>query len=342
MKNLNDRDLSLFCQQVAMIIHSGILAHSGIQMIAEDTKDLRKKAVFQQIADKLADNKTFAEALSSTSSFPDYFINMIRIGSETGSMDVVLDALSDYYDRRANMVENLKSAILYPAILVAMMLVVLIFLATTVLPVFEKVLNNLGGELSSGIIFLMGLGAFVSQFALFLLIALFIILGGAYFLLKTESGQSNLSKFIAKRKASEKFSIAAFTSSMSLMTKSGVGMEHAMKLSLGVVPNSKIKNKLNNCIDKMEQDQLDFVATLEEADLLSHSALGIISTGLRSGSLETAMKYVAELYEDEYLSALIRKVSLIEPIAIAVISILIGSILISVMLPLLGILSSIG
>lgn len=342
MKPLTDRDLSLFCQQVTMIIHSGILTHTGIQMMADDTKDPHQKAIFEKIAVELSNNSTLAEAVHMTSAFPDYFINMVRIGSESGNMDVVMDSLSHYYNRRAAMIESMKSAILYPAILVAMMLVVLIFLAAAVLPVFERVFNNLGATISPGIILLMNVGAFISQFAFVLIIAFLIILIAAFLLLKTKSGLSHLSKFISRRKASEKFSIAAFTSSMAMMSSSGMNMEQAMKLSLGVVFNQTIQDKLNECINKMEHHHLDFVSALRDTDLLSNSTLGIISTGLRSGTLETAMKYVADLYEEEYQAALVKKVSLVEPISIAVISILIGGVLISVMFPLLGILSSIG
>lgn len=342
MRPLSDRELAAFCQQVTMILKSGIMIHAGMQMIADDTSSPMKKAIYQKAADVLSENNPLHNALRSTSAFPEYFISMVEIGSESGSLDTVMESLSTYYNRRHNMMENLKSAIVYPCILILMMSVVLVFLASTVLPVFERVFNNLGAELSPGIILLMNIGSSFSQYSLFFILFTLFLLAIAFLLFRTEGGKSALSQFMAKRKASEGFSIASFTSSMSLMLSSGLDLERSAELSLQVVSNEGVKAKVMECLQVMEAEQLSFVDAVEKVQLFSSSTLGLLSMGAKSGSIDSAMQYMADLYEEEYEKALVKRVSLIEPISITIISLLIGSILISVMFPLLGILSSIG
>lgn len=342
MRPLSDRDLAGFCQQVSMILKSGIMIHAGLQMIADDTSNPARKAIFQKAADQLSENNPLHNALRSTSAFPEYFISMVEIGSESGSLDTVMESLSTYYNRKHNMMENLKSAIVYPCILILMMSVVLIFLASTVLPVFQRVFNNLGAELSPGITLLMNIGSSFSQYSLVIILSVLFLLLAAFLVFRTEKGKASLSQFMAKRKASEGFSLASFTSSMSLMISSGLDLERSAEFSLQVVSNEGIKAKVRACLQVMEEEQLSFVDAVEKVQLFSNSTLGILSMGAKSGSIDSAMQYMADLYEEEYEKALIKRVSLIEPISITIISLLIGSILISVMFPLLGILSSIG
>jgi len=175
-----------------------------------------------------------------------------------------------------------------------------------------------------------------------IIVLLLALLLGGIWIFRSRKGRLLMTGFLAKWKASESFSIASFTSSMALMISSGLDIQRAAELSLQVVSNEGVKAKVAACLTSMESQQLSFVDAVEKVKLFSSSTLGLLSMGTKSGSMDSAMQYIADLYEEEYEKSLVKKVSLIEPISIAIISLLIGSILISVMFPLLGILSSIG
>ena len=129
---------------------------------------------------------------------------------------------------------------------------------------------------------------------------------------------------------------------MALMLSSGLDLDLAFRLSAQAVSDRTVRNKIETAGMLMNKTSASFVGSLEKVNLLTNTMTGLLSMGYQAGSVDTAMEYIAELYEEEYQTAIMRKVSLIEPISIVVISVLIGSILISVMFPLLSVLSTIG
>lgn len=341
-KALTPLELSIFCEQVSMIIQSGMMIHSGIEMMAEDTKESKMKSILNHISNDLNSGLPFYEALKNTAVIPEYMVYMTKIGDESGKLDIVMKSLSSYYSREDAMRENIKSAVVYPAALIVMMLAVFVFLTTKVLPVFNNVFNSLGTEMSAGAKAIMNFGAMTSKYSLvFLLIALVIIIATLFFM-KAEKGKDLFSNFLSKRKFTEAFSVASFASSMSLMLSSGLDTDHSLELSVPMVTNNSVREKIKNCIAILEDKENSFVDAIRKASIFSSTTIGVLSMGAKAGSLDTAMQYVADIYEDEFQRSMLKKVALIEPLSVAIASILIGAVLISVMLPLLGVMSSIG
>lgn len=339
-KPLSSRELAIFSEQVAMIIQSGMLIHTGLQMITDDTTDPRMKKILQEVSNHLEAQESLSQALALSGVFPDYLIHMVSIGTESGRLDSVMRSLSDYYSRQHTIGENLKSAIVYPAVLIFMMLTVLIFLVSKVLPIFQNVFQSLGTGLSSGATSIMSLGTMLAHYSFFFVIIVVFFILVILFLYYTEKGRRIWGAWLAQRKLSEKFSISAFASSMALMLSSGLDTEHSMKLSVQMIPNNNVKSKVNQCIQRLEGGNESFISALENTKFFSNTTMGILSVGSKCGTIDSAMQYVADIYEDEFQSSVMKKISLIEPISVATLSVLIGIILISVMFPLLGVMSS--
>lgn len=342
MKQLSYRDLSIFCEQISMMIRSGIMLHSGMQMIADDTSNVQKKTIYREVSDRLAEGSMLDAALKTSSAFPEYMVHLVEIGTRTGKLDTVMDALSSYYSRQQAMRENIKSAIIYPLVLISMMLLVLLFLAAKVLPVFEQVFKSLGTQLSPWAAYIMKIGTLFNQYSVILVILLLIILFVSLGMLRTDAGKAALTGILTGKKISEKFAVATFASTMSLMLSSGLDLDLAFRLSSQAVTNPSVRSKIEKAKVLMNEETVSFVESLERVNLLTNTMTGLLAMGYKAGSIDSAMEYIANLYEEDYQSALMKKVSLIEPVSIVVISVLIGSILVSVMFPLLSVLSTIG
>lgn len=342
MKQLSYRDLSIFCEQISMMIRSGIMLHSGMQMIADDTSNAQKKAVYQNISKRLAEGGMLEDALKASSAFPEYMIHLVEIGTKSGKLDAVIDSLSAYYNRQQAMRENIKSAIVYPLVLISMMLLVLIFLAAKVLPVFEQVFNSLGTHMSPWAAYIMNIGTMLNQYSVALVLLLFILLVIGLLMIRSEGGRAVLANLFIGKKTSEKFAVATFTSSMALMLSSGLDLDLAFRLSAQAITNSAVREKIERAKRLMQEESVPFVECLERVGLLSNTMTGLLSMGNQAGSIDAAMEYISDRYEEEYQAALMKKVSLIEPVSVVLISVLIGSILVSVMFPLLSVLSNIG
>lgn len=342
VKPLSPRELSIFCEQAAMMIKSGMLLYYGMQMLAKDTEDIRIKGILEELSGRLATKESFEDALLSTGAFPDYMIHMVAIGSESGRLDSVMDSLSTYYNRQYNLREMIKSAIVYPSVLIGMMLTVLIFLITKVLPVFKNVFNSLGANLSASADLIVRVGNLLSHYSILLSIIIVLFFLSLLFFTKTKKGHDIWNKWLAQRKFSENFSISAFASSMALMLSSGLDTEQSMRLSLQMVVNTNVKSKIEQCIKLVSEHDESLIGALEKTNIFSNTTVGILSIGSKAGTLDSAMNFIADLYENEFQSSVMKKIALIEPISVSVLSILIGLILISVMFPLLGVMSSIG
>ena len=222
------------------------------------------------------------------------------------------------------------------------MLLVLIFLAAKVLPVFEQVFNSLGTQMSPWAAYIMKIGTMLNQYSVALVLLLFILLVIGFLMIRSEGGRAVLANLFIGKKTSEKFAVATFTSSMALMLSSGLDLDLAFRLSAQAITNSAVREKIEKAERLMQEESVPFVECLERVGLLSNTMTGLLSMGNQAGSIDAAMEYISDRYEEEYQAALMKKVSLIEPVSVVLISVLIGSILISVMFPLLSVLSNIG
>ncbi|MEI8216909.1 MAG: type II secretion system F family protein [Eubacteriales bacterium] len=340
-KQLTARELSVFCDQISIILKSGLPLHHGLGLLCENVSDSWLQGILKFIANDVTDNKTLYSAIQNTGAFPEYVGNMINIGSESGKLDDAMQALSEFYSREADLKENIKSAVVYPTILILMMTLVMMVLSIKVLPIFSEVFKSLGTTMSPFAVNIMNIGMALGKYSFIILGILALILLIIFISSKTEKGLKFFSGFLSRGKLSEKISLSRFTSSMAMMLASGLDTEHAMELSTSVIGNTHIKEKVNSSI-LLIKNNTSFIDALYKSDLFPNFAISMISLGFKAGSLDIVMKKVADSYEEEVQSHLVKRVSLIEPISVGVLSVLVGIILISVMLPLMGVMSQIG
>jgi type IV pilus assembly protein PilC len=341
LKQLTAREISVFCDQVCIILRSGIPLHYGLSMLRDDISDNWLKGVFTSISTDVSNNQSIYSAIKKTNAFPEYVINMINIGSQSGKLDDAMEALSGFYQREANLKDNIKSAIVYPTVLILMMTFVMMVLSIKVLPIFQDVFKSLGTTMSPFAVGIMNFGLAIGKYS-FLILGFFALLLLIIFILtKTDKGLKFISNILSKGELAEKISISRFTSSMSMMLSSGLDTEHSLELSTSVISNNKIRDKVNKCIS-LVKGNASFVDALSNVGLFPNITISMINLGFKAGSLDTVMSKIADSYEEDVQNHLIKRVSLIEPISVGLLSVLVGIILISVMLPLMGVMSQIG
>ena len=147
MKKRMQEELALLCEQLAMILESGMALNDSLRMIAHEVDDKEYAKILEKIADDIDDNKSLSVALEDAKIFDDYMIKMVDVGERSGYLDSVMRQLAVYYQRLNETNDKLKDALTYPGILVIMMLGVIALLVVKVLPMFEVVLNNMGVDL---------------------------------------------------------------------------------------------------------------------------------------------------------------------------------------------------
>ena len=143
---LTNQELFYFCEQFSILLHSGISCAEGIQLMLEDSHTQKGRDFFQSLQTDYEENGSFY--LHNTGLFPDSMISYVKIGEETGCLDEVLNSLSLHYQQEMEISENIKSAITYPLLMLAMMGTVIVILLVKVLPVFKQVFQQMGLEMN--------------------------------------------------------------------------------------------------------------------------------------------------------------------------------------------------
>lgn len=336
-KQLSSSELSFFCMQIALILKSGMLIHEGIELMYNDMEHGKVKNVIGNIKKELSDKIPLYNAMKKVEYFPSFLINMCQIGSLTGRLEDVMVSLSEYYDREEYLKLKIKNAIFYPTMLFAMMSAVIILLVVKIFPIFENMLKELGGSFSTG--------KLTGKFTMFVVIAALFFIGLLIVAYKTNKGKviikNFLRNFIVTKSIIKKITAYRFSYSMSLLLSSGMSIEKSIDTLSEITDDEELKDMIINCSNTMKTGD-SFIDALSKLSIFSNMHIQMLNMGQRSGELDEIMKKLTIIYEQEANQAINNAVSLIEPVLVGFLSIVIGAILISVMLPLMNIMSSIG
>lgn len=347
IKKLSSSELSYFCSQIAMVLKSGMLIADGIEWMYNDIEEGNIKNVLKLLKDNLSEKMPLYRAMEKTNIFPSYVVNMSQIGSVTGRLDDVMGSLSDYYEREYYLRGKIKSSVFYPTLLFTMMSFVIALLVTRIFPIFENMINELGGESMGHASFLMSFstGILIGRFTLVLVVIILLLIVLIYILNKTKRGKSSIRKFmnsfIFTRSIMKKITAYRFSSALSLLLSSGMNIDKSIDMLLDVVEDPLLKENIRTCSTSMSKGE-SFIDSVSQLSLFSGIHVQMLNMGQRTGEMDSVMRKLTSIYENEADRSISNTVSLIEPVLVGTLCVVIGFILISVMLPLMNIMSSIG
>ena len=343
---LNSEQISALCMELSLLVHAGVGVGDGLSLLAEEADCLEDRAMLTRMAGQVDEGASLAAALRSSGCFPDYVASLAEVGQRSGHMEEALTALADYYDGRCRMEHRLRSALLYPAVLLLLMLAVLAVLLTKVLPVFNDGYASLGGQLTGVAGGLLALGQMLDT-ALPWLCALLTLVAAATaaFAASPALREKPLGlwrRLWGDRGLARQLQTARFAQALAMGLRSGMPLEEALTLAGGLRDNTPAANaRCGDCLARLEQGE-ELSGALSASGVMPAAACRMLALGQRSGAGDTAMEEVARRLDQESAEALERKVGQVEPALVLATSLLVGVILLSVMLPLLRIMTAIG
>nr|WP_317282124.1 type II secretion system F family protein [uncultured Sellimonas sp.] len=345
MKHLTNTELTTFCSQFAMILRSGISSLEGLSIMADDTPEGEGKKLLTDMLHEMEQTGSLHQTLVSSGVFPDYLCHMVEIGEQSGRLDDVMESLGQHYKREEEISQSIKSAVAYPLVMLGMMLVVVFILIIKVLPVFNKVFEQLGTGLTGVSGAILNLGNSLGHYSIvFLLLAVVISALVIYFVFSSQ-GRKHLTKFsrnfFLTRKLNEKIACSRFASGMYLSLCSGLDTDQSLEMVARLVEHPVLQEKIKNMQELMIQG-MSFADALTKTNLFSGIYSRMISIGFKAGAMDEVMKQISEQYDAEITTQISTLISRLEPTLVAILSIIVGMILLSVMLPLMGIMSNIG
>ena len=345
-RKLSNDEISTLCLELSLLFHSGVDAGSGLTLLAEEEGSSPMGRLLEGMARQVDDGDTLAAALRDSGRFPHYAWSLVQVGEETGRTEEALGALARYYEDRARMDRQLRSALLYPAVLMLVMLAVVVVLLTQVLPVFNDVYANLGGQLTGVAGGLLALGRTLDS----LMPLLCVLLGLAVVGLGAFAGSCSFRertlalwrRGMGDRGLSKKLNNARFAQALSMGMSSGLPMEEALTLAGNLLADlPAARQRCQDCRQRMDEGT-PMAKAMGESGVLPRADCRLLELGIRSGAGDGIMIQIAQRLTQEGEAALEARMGQIEPTLVAVASVLVGAILLSVMLPLMHIMTAIG
>lgn len=343
-KPFTNMEVSSFCGQIALILKSGISSLEGITIMLEDASSADEKDILQAVLEHMQETGSMHQALERTGLFPSYMLHMIQIGEETGTLDEVMTALSEHYDREDSIAKSIKNAVTYPLIMAGMMVVVIIVLLVKVMPIFNQVFVQLGTEMTGFSRALMGIGNAINRYSIVFIVILGVIVGLLLFGTRTARGKQTFRnigyKFRFTRVIYEEIAACRFASGMALTLSSGLNPERSMELVSALNDDVHFQKKIDAC-QGLINDGSDLSEALHSTGILTGMYARMASIGAKTGSMDQVMDKIAGLYQDDIDTRMNNGLAVLEPTLVIALSLIVGVILLSVMLPLMGIMSSI-
>ena len=342
---LSHEGIAALCLELSMLLHAGVGLGDGLALIAEESAGADKQ-MLEGMANAMDEGAPLSQAMAATGRFPVYVQGLVEVGEQSGRVEEALSALSAYYEGRARLDRRIRSALLYPAVMLALMLVVIVVLLVQVLPIFEDVYASLGGRLTGVAGGLLALGRCLDG-AMPVLLALLAVLvvffglfaGVAPFRTKV------LSLWKGKRGdkgISRKMNTARAAQAMAMGMASGLPLEEAVSLAGTLLSDvAPAQKRCQDCRGRLDNGE-PLSKAMKESGMLPAAQCRLLELGQRSGSGDTAMEKIAQDLAEEGEAAIEDKVSRVEPALVLVCSVLVGLILLSVMLPLMNIMAAIG
>jgi type IV pilus assembly protein PilC len=345
VKKLTPDETAYFCEQLTLMLNAGMQLGDGLEILAEDIDDTKIRNVCVTLSKELTDGKTLAESMETSGAFPDYAVKMVRIGAVSGRLEDVLRGLTEYYENRAEMMRMIRTAVLHPLMLLVMMTVVIIVLIVLVIPMFGDIFAQFDSSVSETVqqtvdlAYSVGTGILIVLLVIIAATLIITLLSG--FTSIRNALTSFAASFPLTRRISRRFSVAKVTGAMSTMISSGLSPEEALENAAMLATEKKLSETLENCRKRILEGEY-FSDVIASAGIFPSIYARSLKIAYQSGSFEAAWKKISDRCNDEATQSAANFIAFIEPAIIVVLTAVIGAILLTVMIPLMNIMSVLG
>jgi len=346
VRAIPSKELAVFSRQMSLIINSDISIAEGIDMIRTQTEDARLKNALDGIRGIMDGGISFSRAFSEQIGyFPQYLINMVTVGEESGTLDVVFAQMADYYEKDNRTRRKVGAAVTYPVILSVLMLGVIALLLLRILPMFDSILTGMGGTTPALTRGMMAFSAFLGQYILVVLIAIALLVLLIYVLGRTNAGRAlgdRIKLMIPIYSMIQRRVITArFARSLAILLKSGVQLLPALETMDSLIENRYVTQRFIQARERVASGA-SLANELNGLNIFPPLFLRLLIIGQATGNMDEMLFKAAALFDEDVDDALEKLTTAIEPFLIIILAAIVGVILFSVMLPMINIMSSIG
>lgn len=330
-------DFLIFNQQFNTLIKAGLPILKALDLLAERAAAERLRPILQDVRQRVREGALLSEALAAQGSFPPVYVTAITAGERSGNLTGVLEQYISYLRVSTGFRKGLITALIYPSILVAAVIVTLTYLVTYAMPQFAKLYQDLGIKLPGITQFMLALSAPLRDYFLLVFVILICVVLAIYVWTRSDQGAVAIDRLKPKIPVFGdiwlKSQIAQFVRTLSTLLAGGTPLVAGLETSSQAIGSRLIATSVQGAGARVREGRT-LHESLAETRLVPELALEMIEVGEASGALAAMLTSVAEFYEEEVSTRLQRTLIWVSPAILVVMAVVVGSILISLYLPL--------
>jgi len=346
LRKVSYKDLAVFCRMMYVVFISHISMTEGLKLVSDQTDNKKLRLAIKEICQFMDTGYTFSQSIGMYPHiFGSYPVNMIAVGEASGTLDDILNRLSVYFDKEDKIKRKLKSAITYPLILTIFMTAIIILLIVRIIPMFEATLSSMGGVMPISASFIFRTAHFIRRYsieavgliaAVFFIAAIYTRTGKGRFFADKMKISAPLFKYLNTRIITSRYARG-----LSILLRSGVQLINAMQEIIHLVNNSYLEKQFHDAVVKVKEG-VNLADVFSEMLIFPPLFIRLVTIGNSAGLLDEMLERSAVIFDEEVDHAIERITLTVEPVIIIILSIIVGVILLSVMLPMVDIMNAIG
>ena len=342
---LDIKAFTLMCSQFAIILRSGVPIARTVQLIAGKTENKPLKKMLRQVGEDVEAGRSISASFAERGEklLPPTFVEAIRAGEESGSLDRSFESMSRHYDKQAKTRSKLKGAMIYPAFVLVVAIAVVIVLMVKVVPTFTAVFEELGTDLPMMTKILIGVSNFFRKYILIIIGVIAALIIGVKVYSHSEKGRLQMAKLRLKLpvvgKLAELNGASQFSNTLALMLEAGLQISRSITITSRVIDNAYISDQVGKISGKLEEGRT-LGSSLRETGCLPDILVDMAAVGEETGELEDTMNTIAGYYDSELEQATADALAKLEPAILVVLALVAGFIVIGMYMAMFSMYSS--
>ena len=335
---LSTTDIALMTRQLATLLVAGLPLVDSLGVLLDQTEKKAAKAILADIREEIRGGKSYSVALERyPREFSQIYVHMVRAGETSGALDQILFRLAEFLEKQLALKHKVTNAIMYPALMLLVGVVVLFFLMTFVVPKITGVFASLKQALPWPTVVLMTISRWCADYWPVMVGALLGVIWIVRRALKTEAGSTMADRLILKLPligdVARMVSISRLSSTLATMLSSGVQLLEAMDVSRRVMNNRVLEQAVEGARENIREGET-IAEPLKRSGEFPSLVTHMIAVGERSGEMEEMLRRIGQIYDGEVDRVITRFTSLLEPIMILAMGVLVFFIVVAILLPI--------
>ncbi len=343
---IKSKDIAVFTRQFSVMIDAGLPLVQCLDILGQQQENKGFQKIILQVRQDVEAGSSLAEAMRKhPQAFDDLYVNMVAAGEAGGILDTILQRLATYIEKIVKLKSQVRSALIYPVAVIVIAIVVVYIILWKVIPVFATLFEGLGGSLPWLTQVIVNISNFIGDFWWLILLVVVASVFAVRQYYRTEAGKYQLDKLLLKSpvfgQLLRKIAVARFCRTLGTLLSSGVAILESLEITARTAGNAVIEEAIM-VVRKDVEEGKSLAEPLTRTEQFPPMVCQMINVGEQTGAMDTMLSKIADFYEDEVDAAVAGMMALIEPVIIAFLGVVIGTIVVAMYLPMFTLISQIG